>query len=663
MEISENAAVATGGAIDEDQERDDLHLDSTPSRATASTSTAATIAEALASTFLELFDGRRDCYGQGNGNCVKKPLTPEVMARHLAGKAAIGVYPLTPEGLTRWVCEDLDLDGEPDLIQWTKALTLYESLRRLRCCPFIERSKSRGYHVWTFYREPVEASWARQVAARAIADAGLPPDTEIFPKQDRLDAETPFGNYVNLPYFGPNGNGRRVMLDPATGAPWTVAEFLDALTLTDPNDVLLARDSKPEEDGLIVGGGAARLLGEDAPLHTRHDKGKKVIGLLVTRLWQDGEQAALDAALNWNVAHCGPPPLPDAEVRRMVADFWKKEEAKRAKEGVKAAVSFRFWTGAEIAAAVPVEIDWAAKPYLVRGAATELSGHIKWGKSTFTAHLCRAVLDGVPFLGEPTAKGPVVYITEQPPASFRQLIEAAGLARDDFHVLYWLDTLGHPWPKVAEAAVAKALEVGAVLLVADTLSQLAGLKGDEENQAGSAQVALQPLQEAAAKGIAVLALRQDRKSGGEVGDSGRGSGAFGGGSDILVALKRPQGQPRDTIRVLESISRFGHVPASLVIELTPEGYVALGSSAAVAEAEAEDAILEALASDEDMALPFSTKDGLPSIKALLPEHVSEATARRVLKKLAEAGKIGRKGRGVANDPQRYWRRPEEADCE
>jgi hypothetical protein len=324
--------------------------------------------------------------------------------------------------------------------------------------------------------------------------------------------------------------------------------------------------------------------------------------------------------------------------------------------------SFRFWTGAEIAAAVPVEIDWQVKPYLVRGAATELSGHIKHGKTTFCGHLCRAVLDGAPFLGEPTAKGPVLYITEQPPASFRQLIEAAGLERDDFHVLYWLDTLGQPWPKVAEAAVAKALEMGAVLLVVDTLSQLAGLKGEEENHAGAAQEALQPLQEAAVKGIAVLALRQDRKSGGEVGDSGRGSGAFGGGFDILVALKRPPGQPRETIRTLESISRFGHVPASLVIELTPGGYVSLGSAAAVAEAEAEEAILEALGSDENTALPFSTKEeGKPSIRPLLSEHISEPTARRVLKKLVDLGKLNKKGRGVANDPQRYWRRERTAD--
>jgi hypothetical protein len=613
-----------------------------------------------ASALLELFGGRRDCYGKGKGLCVKRPVTEALIARHLAGELAIGVYPLTPDGNCRWVCVDLDYPGEPDLARLARALTLAQSYRRLGCNPFVERSKSKGYHLWIFFRDPVEAAWARRLAAKALADAGLPDSTEIFPRHDRLTPEVPFSGYVNLPYAGQNGDGRRVMLDPTSGKPWTVTEFLAAVCLTDPNEVLLVPD---DEDVLIAGGSgdASRLLGEDAPYHQRHNKAKRVIGLLVARLWPDGEQAVLDAALNWNAARCQPP-LPSAEVRQMVGDFWRKEEVKQAKEGVKPA-PFRFWTGREIAAAVSVEIDWAAKPYLVRGGATELSGHIKWGKSTFTAHLCRAVLDGATFLGEPTAKGPVVYVTEQAPASFRQLIEAAGLDRDDFHVLYWLDTLGHPWPKVAEAAVAKALEVGAVLLVADTLSQLAGLKGDEENQAGAAQQALQPLQQAAAKGIAVLALRQDRKSGGEVGDSGRGSGAFGGGFDILVALKRPQGQPRDTIRVLESISRFGHVPPSLAIELTPDGYIALGSSAAVAEAEAEKVILEALPSDEDAALPFSAKDGQPSIRALLPEHVSEPTARRVLLKLAQAGRIGKKGRGVANDPQRYWCPAERADYE
>jgi hypothetical protein len=85
-----------------------------------------------------------------------------------------------------------------------------------------------------------------------------------------------------------------------------------------------------------------------------------------------------------------------------------------------------------------------------------------------------------------------------------------------------------------------------------------------------------PLQEAAAgDGLAVVVLRHDRKSGGDVGDSGRGSSAFSGAVDVVLQLSRPEGQSRPGVRALKSLSRFDETPETLVIELTEAGYVAL----------------------------------------------------------------------------------------
>ena len=289
-----------------------------------------------ASAFWTLFNGRRDCFGRGKGLCVKKPVTEELVARHLGGELAIGVYPLTPDGRCHWTCTDLDAPEEAEATRWARAVTLYEALRRLGAEPFIERSKSKGHHLWVFFREPVEAAWARRLMRRALADAALPADTEVFPKHDRLSAEVPFSGYVNLPYFGgQNGDGRRMMLSPASGQPWRVDEFLDALTLTDANDVLLGPEPDTAQAGdVVIEAGepeAAPLLGEDAPYGQRHAHAKKVVGLLVRRLWPDGEQAALDAAVCWNAARCKPP-LPEGEVRDMVHDFWRKEEKRQRQE-------------------------------------------------------------------------------------------------------------------------------------------------------------------------------------------------------------------------------------------------------------------------------------------------------------------------------------------
>ena len=125
------------------------------------------------------------------------------------------------------------------------------------------------------------------------------------------------------------------------------------------------------------------------------------------------------------------------------------------------------------------------------------------------------------------------------------------------------------------------------------MPQFAGLKGDGENSATAALVAMQPLQEAAAThSLAVIMVRHERKSGGEVGDAGRGSTAFAGAEDIIVSIRRAEGNSRPTIRELHALSRFDETPDVLVIELTHEGYVSLGTKAAVAEAEAREAILE-----------------------------------------------------------------------
>ena len=60
---------------------------------------------------------------------------------------------------------------------------------------------------------------------------------------------------------------------------------------------------------------------------------------------------------------------------------------------------------------------------------------------------------------------------------------------------------------------------------------------------GDALAALRPFQRAAAAGLAVVAVRHERKGGGEVGESGRGASAFVGGVDIHVAVRVQRARP------------------------------------------------------------------------------------------------------------------------
>ncbi|MGQ9553596.1 MAG: AAA family ATPase, partial [Anaerolineae bacterium] len=308
-----------------------------------------------------------------------------------------------------------------------------------------------------------------------------------------------------------------------------------------------------------------------------------------------------------------------------------------------------FRTARELAQETPPEVDWLARPWVATGAITEVDGMVKLaGKTTWVMHLVRAVLDGKPFLAEPTRKTAVVYLSEQTGPSLRQALARAGLLdRDDLVLLRWHDTIAVPWPEVVSAAVAEASRRGAALLVVDVLSQFAGLSGDAENNAGAAQEALAPLQQAAGRGLAVVIVRHERKGGGEVGEAARGSSAFGGGVDIIISIRRHQGETRPAIRVLHTLSRFDETPNELVIELTPAGYVVVGSEAAFAVAEAKEAILDVIPASEMAAV---TLDELADKTA-----VKRTSLQQAVHEMLRAGELKRLGQGKRGDPYRFYR--------
>jgi putative DNA primase/helicase len=148
----------------------------------------------------------------------------------------------------------------------------------------------------------------------------------------------------------------------------------------------------------------------------------------------------------------------------------------------------RFWSAREFASLAPSEVPWVARPWCAQGALTEVEGKIKAaGKTTWVLALAAAVLDGTPFMGEPTERSPIVYLTEQASTTFREALRRADLLdRDDFHVLFRLESLDLSWHEVVGLAAEKCVEVGARLLVVDTLGPFAGLEGEAENSAGEA---------------------------------------------------------------------------------------------------------------------------------------------------------------------------------
>jgi hypothetical protein len=306
-----------------------------------------------------------------------------------------------------------------------------------------------------------------------------------------------------------------------------------------------------------------------------------------------------------------------------------------------------FKTAFEVARETTERPSFVIEGIAPRGGILSFEGKVKQGKTTVLTCGLRAVLDGSPFLGLATERTGVVYLTEQGPSSFREALRRADLLdREDFVVLFMADVAMLEWPVIVAAAAAECRRRNAGALVVDTLSAFARI--EDENDATAALAALRPLQEVAAKdNLAVIVVRHERKGGGEVADSGRGSSALAGGVDIVMSIRRPDGQTRPSVRILRSLSRYDETPDGLVVEWQPTaGYVALGTEAAVKITEARKAIMDICPSSSGQAIPL---DAMVEVT-----KAGRSTTQTAAAALVDEGLLARGGSGKRGDKYVFW---------
>jgi hypothetical protein len=156
---------------------------------------------------MNIFSGRTDSYGQdvdkdgvkGKGGMrVDRPVTEALFKKHLDGNMGLGIYPTwhRDDGtlMASWGCCDIDTGD------WSEAYGLATALKAMGIVPHIERSRSKGWHVWVFPTDPVPAATMRRALKVAYAAIELPAK-EANPKQEKL-RHGQVGNYVRLPYKG-----------------------------------------------------------------------------------------------------------------------------------------------------------------------------------------------------------------------------------------------------------------------------------------------------------------------------------------------------------------------------------------------------------------------------------------------------------------------------
>ena len=159
-----------------------------------------------------------------SGSREHLPLTDDVLAAHLRGDIAIGIYPLMRGDTCKLLA--CDFDGGSWVLD---ALAFLDQCHAAGVPAVLERSRSGdGAHVWVFFEHAVAATAARAMgmgllrqAMTTRAELDLASYDRFFPSQDFMPKGS-FGNLIALPLHGECvSRGTTVFLDPTSMEPWT----------------------------------------------------------------------------------------------------------------------------------------------------------------------------------------------------------------------------------------------------------------------------------------------------------------------------------------------------------------------------------------------------------------------------------------------------------
>lgn len=311
-----------------------------------------------------------------------------------------------------------------------------------------------------------------------------------------------------------------------------------------------------------------------------------------------------------------------------------------------------FESAKSIAESEPEEPDYVVRQLLIRGAITSFSAKIKAGKTTLLGHMIHGIVTGHDVVEQPTTPAKVLYCTEEGRKTFNAFLHRTGLEeREDVEALF----LGKvprelPWSAVVKDVLGHALGINADVVIFDTLTRWARIPADKENDPGTAAEAMEPLEIIRGANLAVMAVFHDRKSGGEVGESQRGSSAFGGAADILLQLVNPFTNGHPNRRILHQLGRFDD-PATWHMDWhgSEKRYEVVGEGEAqtVERAGLKTGIIQALMLGDTMT------GG--EMAGLLRVDPANGTLTRALNELVRAGDLVKTGAGHRGNPYRFAR--------
>lgn len=181
--------------------------------------------------YSRLFVTRTDVYGTydpetGRIFQKKKPVTRQVIHSHLIGKESYGMYMMVNNRTSVAVIDFDNHDRNP-------VISFMNRARHYNIPSYLEKSKSKGWHVWIFFQKGgICAAKARTVAHQILEDIDAG-DVEVFPKQNAVGVGNglKFGNFVHGPLNGQLvPEGKTLFVNPMNFKPYEDPwEFLDKI--------------------------------------------------------------------------------------------------------------------------------------------------------------------------------------------------------------------------------------------------------------------------------------------------------------------------------------------------------------------------------------------------------------------------------------------------
>lgn len=289
----------------------------------------------------------------------------------------------------------------------------------------------------------------------------------------------------------------------------------------------------------------------------------------------------------------------------------------------------------------PESLDWIWRGWVAVAHITALVAKWKAGKTTLLHHLLCGRQHGGDIAGAVTP-GLTLVISEEHPTLWRMRSASKTIAEHVRFICLPLVTSIHEWIDFTAHVVGLVVRDSYSLVVYDTLPGIAPLQ--DENANSQMLAFLRPLLRLKDVGTGTLLITHPPK--GHTGDdfNVRGASALMGFADQLMALKRPEGDPDSTQRILKCIGRLGE-PLEQTIDLRDGEYITLGTKLDMQRAQRRASLRAILPSEP----PGITVEEMIAKWPAGQKPPAERTLRRCL-----ADWLNKDGTGTKDDPVRYW---------